>query len=53
MKRRRIKPWAKLLIIRCIMLYLIVGVVWCAIDSHRRPEHHAQCIKEQICKVSD
>ena len=36
-----------------LLVYLIAGITWAAIDSHRRPEHHAICVRGGICSVND
>ena len=50
-KRRRLN-WPRVLL-ALLLVYLIAGITWAAIDSHRRPEHHERCIREGICSVRD
>lgn len=50
-KKRRIL-WGRV-IAAAIAVYLLIGITWAAIDSHRRPEHHARCVREMICSVND
>ena len=51
MKLRRLN-WPRVLL-ALLLVYLIAGITWAAIDSHRRPEHHAYCVSVGICNVND
>ena len=51
MKGRRIL-WGRVFA-ALLLAYLIAGITWAAIDSHRRPAHHAYCVSVGICNVND
>ena len=45
-KRYRLKKSVKRAIAIAVMIYLIVGIAMCAIDSHRNPERHEKAVRE-------
>lgn len=49
--RRRIR-WDRVALL-LLTVYLVIGITWAAIDSHRRPDHHTTCIRDGICSVND
>ena len=46
-KKYRIK-WKNIVII-ALILYLIIGIIGAAIDSHKNPEKHKYCVINEIC----
>lgn len=45
-KRYRLKKSVKRVIAVLVMIYLVVGVGLCAIDSHINPERHEKAVRE-------
>lgn len=52
-QKKKVKIRWDRVILLLLAVYLVIGITWAAIDSHRRPEHHATCVREGICNVND